>query len=274
MPTYLIAVPAFLDFVASNLSYVGLTLISSSVWQISKGGVIVMVAIFSRIFLKKKYGQVKIAGCLFAIIGITMVQVVDVLYSSEDESSHSSSDTVIGLLTVAVSLIFTGMQFVYEEYMFRCYDVDVFEMVGFEGIFGLIFNVALVAGFSYTKCPSWIKCGGGEYVESVSMYFQQLRDNALLMGLCIAEVFSMAISVSIAVTITKKISATSRALADITRTFVIWGFGLVLTATVANKIYHYESLNLLENLLQLVGFIVVVTGTLLYHDLIPCVRQK
>ena len=54
----------------------------------------------------------------------------------------------------------------------------------------------------------------------------------------------MAISVSVAVTVTKKIGATSRALIDITRTVIIWGVGLILHATIANPIYHYEPLNL------------------------------
>lgn len=69
----MIIIPAFLDFIASNLSYVGLALISSSVWQISKGGVIIMTAIFSRIFLKKKLTAVKTFGCVFALLGITLV---------------------------------------------------------------------------------------------------------------------------------------------------------------------------------------------------------
>jgi hypothetical protein len=57
--------------------------------------------------------------------------------------------------------------------------------------------------------------------------------------MCIAEVFSMAISVSMAVTVTKKIGATSRALVDITRTVLIWGFGLIVHAAISNPIYHY-----------------------------------
>lgn len=134
-------------------------------------------------------------------------------------------------------------------------------------------NVALVTLLSYIHCP-WTKCGGGEYIESARMYFEQINENKFLMAMCIAEVFSVGISVSLAVTITKKISATSRALADITRTVLIWGFGLILTATVANKIYHYEVLNLKENMLQLTGFIIVIVGTLLYHDLIPCIKEK
>jgi uncharacterized membrane protein len=78
-------IPTFLDFVASNLSYVGLTLISSSVWQISKGGVIVMTAIFSRVFLKKKLTLIKGLACLLALIGITLVQIITVLYSGSEE---------------------------------------------------------------------------------------------------------------------------------------------------------------------------------------------
>jgi hypothetical protein len=59
------------------------------------------------------------------------------------------------------------------------------------------------------------------------------------MSMCIAEVFSMAISVSMAVTVTKKIGATSRALVDITRTVLIWGFGLIVHVAISNPIYHY-----------------------------------
>lgn len=78
-------IPTFLDFVASNLSYVGLTLISSSVWQISKGGVIIMTAIFSRVFLKKKLTLIKGLACLLALIGITLVQIITVVYSGGEE---------------------------------------------------------------------------------------------------------------------------------------------------------------------------------------------
>ena len=71
------------------------------------------------------------------------------------------------------------------------------------------------------------------------MYFEQLNANKFLMAMCIAEIFSMGISVSLAVTVTKKIGATSRALVDITRTVLIWGFGLIVHATITNPIYHY-----------------------------------
>jgi hypothetical protein len=41
------------------------------------------------------------------------------------------------------------------------------------------------------------------------------------------------------VSITKKIGSTSRALVNITRTVIIWAFGLIIHAAVSNPIYHY-----------------------------------
>ena len=72
-----------------------------------------MTAIFTRIFLKKILTTTKILGCLFALVGITLVEIVTVLYSSGDQADHSTGQTIFGLLIVIVSLVFTGLQFVY-----------------------------------------------------------------------------------------------------------------------------------------------------------------
>jgi len=44
-----------MDLLSSALAYISLNLIAGSVWQISRGGVIVTTAIFSKIFLKKNF---------------------------------------------------------------------------------------------------------------------------------------------------------------------------------------------------------------------------
>ena len=60
----------------------------------------------------------------------------------------------------------------------------MFELVGFEGLIGLTMNIILVTILSYIHCP-WSKCGGGEFIESARMYFDQLNANKLLMALAI-----------------------------------------------------------------------------------------
>lgn len=68
-------IPGLFDTLASMLAYISLNLIAGSVWQISRGGVIITTAIFSRIFLSKKFTNSSILGCFLAFLGITIVQL-------------------------------------------------------------------------------------------------------------------------------------------------------------------------------------------------------
>lgn len=72
-PLWLLLFPAIMDLLASLLSYIALNMVASSVWQISRGGVIITTAIFSFFFLKKKFERNAIIGCFIAFIGITGV---------------------------------------------------------------------------------------------------------------------------------------------------------------------------------------------------------
>lgn len=140
--------------------------------------------------------------------------------------------------------------------------MDVFQLVGLEGLLGLILNIILVIVFSFIKCPWGSKCGGGDYIESFPMYFSQLAANGFLAAMCILEVFTIAISVSLAVTITKKISSMSRAIADVARVVLIWTFGFIVTKLTS---YTLESDNLGRIIIEIVGFVLILIGTLIFH---------
>ena len=73
-PLYLPAIPGFMDVLGSGLAYLALNLIASSVWQISRGGVIVTTALFSRMFLHRTFDKNSIIGCVLTFVGITLVQ--------------------------------------------------------------------------------------------------------------------------------------------------------------------------------------------------------
>lgn len=65
-------------------------MVASSVWQISRGGVIVTTAIFSVIFLKRKFDKPAILGCILAFAGITGVQLVTILFSEKDDENKNA----------------------------------------------------------------------------------------------------------------------------------------------------------------------------------------
>jgi hypothetical protein len=94
------------------------------------------------------------------------------------------------------------------------------------------------------------------------MYFEQLGRNGFLLAMCVLEVFTIAISVSLGVTITKRISSISRALADVARTVLIWTFGFIVTKLTS---YKLESDKVGQILVEMVGFVMILTGTIVYH---------
>ncbi len=84
---------------------------------------------------------------------------------------------------------------------------------------------------------------------------------------------TIAISVPLAVTISKVINPVSRSLADVCRTVIIWGFCWWLTVQYGqddqgkeiNPEYNLENTDLRLNLLKAIGFALVIVGTLMYH---------
>jgi len=89
-PSWILLFPAIMDLIATLLSYIALNMVASSVWQISRGGVIITTAIFSVIFLKRKFEKSAIIGCILAFIGITGVQLVTVLASTKNDENKNA----------------------------------------------------------------------------------------------------------------------------------------------------------------------------------------
>lgn len=88
-PWYLPVIPGIFDLISSILAYIALNLVSGSVWQISRGGVIITTAIFSKICLSKKFTKSAILGCFLAFIGITLVQIFEITLSDKSNSDQT-----------------------------------------------------------------------------------------------------------------------------------------------------------------------------------------
>lgn len=78
----LLIIPGLIDILGSGLAHVALNLDSTSVWALSKSGVIVTTALFMRIFLRKNFNKSMIIGCILAVLGISGVQLVSIISKS------------------------------------------------------------------------------------------------------------------------------------------------------------------------------------------------
>lgn len=88
----LVLIPTACDFIASTMSYIALNFIPASVYQMLKGGGLITTAIFSYLLLKKKIKRNHVAGCIFALIGVTIVGGANLYFSN---TSSFNEDTVI-----------------------------------------------------------------------------------------------------------------------------------------------------------------------------------
>jgi hypothetical protein len=89
-------------------------------------------------------------------------------------------------------------------------------------------------------------------------------------------ILSISVSVPIAVTISKRINPLSRSLADVCRTLIIWAVGIVITVTIGenNKSYKLEDTSIVINILKGLCFVILIFGTMLYHDMLPWFAPK
>lgn len=227
-----------MDLLSTLLSYTALNMVDSSVWQISRGGNIVTTALLSICFLKLVFSRGPLIGCFLAFLGITSVQVVAVL-TSDSASDAGLSNELIGIILLLLSILFNSMGLIAEKWIFNKYEISPLKMVFLEGIYGLIVLIPLTFAFQYVSCP-WdsekecVNVDGSLYLENISQYWTEITDNTFLFLLNIGLILSIAISVPIAVTVSKLISPVSRSLADVCRTIIIWMFGIVVTLTLGD----------------------------------------
>lgn len=140
--------PALMDLLSTLLSYMALNLVDSSVWQISRGGVIVTTAILSRLVLKRTFTRRAIVGCSLAFIGITTVQAVAVL-SNGMAGKATVAEQLIGLGLLFVSILFNSFGLIIEKKVFDKYELDPLKMVFMQGVIGTILMGLLTFGFQY-----------------------------------------------------------------------------------------------------------------------------
>lgn len=238
-----------------------------------RGAVILITALFSVIFLKKKLFKHHYIGCGLVFVGVGLVGVANFAFPSSSQGSTVSTDMqIIAISLVVISLFFNGTLFVSEEKLFSKFIIDPMEIVGTEGCWGLLYYAIVLPIISTIPCnlgKNVCVFWKGEYrIESPGQYFYQAGHDSWLLVAIIFGILTIAIYNICGVSITKYVSALARSVIDAVRTVVIWAFGIILTATNSSDQWHWENLRYQAIIIELFGFILLVTGNLVYNELI------
>ena len=161
------------------------------------------------------------------------------------------------------------------------YNVSSKELVGFEGLCGIILSIIVITIATFIPCPFGVSgCVYNDqneaFLEQPSVFFRELSENWVLILLNITYTIGIVLFCFFGANITKFYSALTRGIAGIGKVFINWTIGIIITACVTNEAYKIESLDWRVILLKLCGFAVVVLGILIYIEVLKfeCLKEK
>jgi len=291
----LLALPACCDITGTTLMNVGLLYVAASIYQMTRGALVLFVAAFSVLFLKRKLYMYHWLSLLVVVTGVALVGLAGAI-SPGDKNPHSDAEekldlvrramlmareaaaqatdkavlqTILGVFLIAFAQIFTATQFCLGELLLALSIFLLLTMVAEEFILE-----------KYALQPLKVVAWEGTFGLLVTLllqlilhftvgtsksgkygYFDAEEGYREVFNNRIIAVTSVLIMVSIGgfnffgLSVTRSISATSRSIIDTCRTLFIWIVSLGL---------GWESFKWL----QVVGFALLVYGTFTFNDLI------
>jgi drug/metabolite transporter (DMT)-like permease len=260
---YVLAIPAGCDFFGSTIMSFSLTMMAASIYQMTRGSIMIFTAIFSVIFLKTKVYRHQTLSLFIIFTGLLLVGLAPII--EPDENPDNVQTKPLGVLTLVLAQLFSAAQFVIEEKIVNKYNIHPLQMVGWEGIWGTLYYTILMGIFYFIKCdpdnPVCYQYSPTEArLENFIFAFQQLLANRVLLIFTIGYLLSIACYNFLGISITKYISSPTRAVLDNGRTVLIWlFFVLPMLPPSYREDFKY---------LELIGFILLVIGTIIFNEFI------
>lgn len=156
----LLALPAICDICGTTLMNAGLLLVAASIYQMTRGALVLFVGLFSVMFLRRRLHLFQWLSLVGVVLGVAVVGLAGAIWPDEKQVSRSSINSVIdevsegglsdaaraiiGVLLIAGAQIFTATQFVLEEWMLENSTIAPIKVVGWEGIFGFSVTLAVM----------------------------------------------------------------------------------------------------------------------------------
>ncbi|KAL7283239.1 hypothetical protein ACG7TL_002666 [Trametes sanguinea] len=265
---FLLWFPAACDLTGTTLMNVGLLYTPVSIYQMTRGALVLFVGILSVIFLRRRLWLYQWISLITVMAGVSLVglsgslvkdavkesavNMLDELPPAEPVEEPEVTKVLVGVFFILFAQILYVFSSIFSgEKILNRYSVAPLVAVGYEGLFGalsIVLAMPLLARFS-----------------SVSPFFDlprgwhQMIDTPAVLWSGVVIALSIALFNFFGLSVTRHVSATARSLTDTCRTLSIWIVSLGL---------GWEVLVFPISLLQVAGFALLVYGTFLFNRLV------
>ncbi len=286
---FLLALPACCDITGTTLMNVGLLFVAASIYQMTRGALVLFVGLFSVLFLRRKLYLYQWSALVIVVLGVAIVGLAGVISSHSSGTTEPGSlihtslrgiraaaaeatatartpealQTILGVLMIAAAQIFTATQFVLEEWILENYALEPLKVVGWEGIFGFFVTVIglIILHLAIGRTPK----GRNGYFD-VHQGWREISQHRSIVVSSVLIMISIGGFNFFGLSVTRSVSATARSTIDTCRTLFIWIVSLGL---------GWETFKWL----QILGFALLVYGTFLFNDIVQppfkaCIRPR
>ncbi|KAI9250525.1 hypothetical protein BDA99DRAFT_548609 [Phascolomyces articulosus] len=218
-------VPSACDLIATTLMNLGLIYSTASIFQMVRSSIVGFSAIFSLIFLSRRFLGYEWGAVAAILIGTTLVCM---------------QDDWVGPAYLCVAQLFVAGQFVLEEYLMDRYRLHPLKAMGIEGAFGTVLLVITMV-IAVILDIGDMRAGVVQLFDAYVLW-----QSALVLALMVAlfNFFGLAVSTPVGVP--------GRSVIDTLRTILIWIIAIH---------YGWDTFSWI----QLGGFVVLVLGVFVFN---------
>ncbi|KAJ4391939.1 hypothetical protein N0V93_005559 [Gnomoniopsis smithogilvyi] len=255
----LLSLPAICDILGTTLMNCGLLLVAASIYQMTRGALVLFVGLFSVVFLKRRLHLFQWISLGGVVLGVAIVGLAGAIWPDQKKADAKIAEigteallAIVGVLMIAGAQIFTATQFVLEEWLLERSTIDPIRVVGWEGLFGFTVTLLgmIVLHFAIGRTEGG-RYGPFDMVEG----WKQWTGNPRVLVSSVLIMFSIGGFNFFGLSVTRSVSATSRSTIDTCRTLFIWIVSLGL---------GWETFKWL----QIVGFVLLVYFTFLFNGIV------
>ena len=185
----ILALPSALDLFQTVLGNIGLIWISSSVYQMARGSMIVFSAVLSVQYMNKKLYRYHYFSLFLVCVSVVLVGMSDIPTSTGSTQPANVFDRLIGLLFIVLAQLLTALQIVIEEHVLTTMHVPPVMLVGYEGVWGLAMYIVLAPLLSLTPAgdSAVARIWHEDFVDS----FVKMTNSPQLMGLILLYIVAV-----------------------------------------------------------------------------------
>ncbi len=251
------------EFISSTLFGYALLNMPTSIYQMLRGGVVVLTSIFSSIFLNKVQSRHHVLGIFTVVASLVTIGISGIV---NIEHHNTRRANFVEEILVILALFFVAIQYTIQEKILMDYEINPLKIVGLEGMWGLMLYSLFMPLLLFFRCDNYpwrtYICTSNERnewrIEDNFFALQQIMNNNLLLFLVIIAILMVSFYNTLGVNVTKANSAPHRAIADNLKSILIWVFFISVPTNIEEQFF----------LMQFIGFCLMVLGTSIYNEFI------